>query len=80
MGCSAHLLRRVITNSIKEDDIVGHCHAVYIVTRQPHHREKLIQAACEIVDEDFECWVLASTSGGCSAHQADPGAHFAADK
>ena len=54
LGCCAHLLHRVIVSSIREDDIVGDCHAVYVITRNPAHRDRLVAAAFAVIEEDFD--------------------------
>lgn len=56
LGCSAHLLNRVIVSSIGEDDLVGHCHAIFVVTRHPASRAKLMKEACAIIDEEFDMY------------------------
>lgn len=54
LGCCAHLLHRAIATGTGEDNIAGDVHACFVVTRHPGHREKLLKAAFEVVDEDFE--------------------------
>ena len=41
-----------------EDNVVGHCHAVFTITRSPSHRERLLTALREVVDANFD-WLPA---------------------
>ena len=54
LTCSAHLLHRVIVVASREAKLVGHCHAVHLVTRSPRHAEVIAGALRQTVDEDFE--------------------------
>ena len=53
-GCNAHLLWRVICSSIQETDIIGDCHAVFLVTRHPSRKDALARAARELIEGQFD--------------------------
>ena len=53
-GCNAHLLWRAICSSIKETDIIGDCHAVFVVTRNPSRKDALARAARELIEGKFD--------------------------
>ena len=67
MGCCAHLLNRIIAVASREDKLVGHCHAVHVVTRNPSQREKLRGVLRAAIYPDFE-WLPGPPPVDHSAH------------
>ena len=51
LGCSAHLLWRVVVGAMQEDTLVGHLHAVWFSTRHSGNRAALVEAAQALAAE-----------------------------
>ena len=52
-GCAAHLLHRCICVAIAEKNIIGHVHAVHVISRSTRHKERLIAAMNTIIEESW---------------------------
>ena len=53
-GCEGHIIHNIITQTMKEDEVVGHIHAYQSVVAVQARREALQKAAHEIIKDEID--------------------------